>query len=216
MVNTQRGEPMPNKTIRRTIGRFDAPASQLSGILLGLAAKCLDTVAVDGSWRTIVLHHLADLFTRAGIWALIAILIAAFSKTMARAAVNTFLFFAGMLLGYYAYSARLFGFFPMTCFLYWGAVALLSPAGAAVVWLAKHDARLAWVLPALPAGVLLDFALGFDVYRPFSIWLAYPEELVMYAVACAVFYRTPRQLAVFSALSLAAAILLDWLVPFHF
>jgi hypothetical protein len=207
---------MDVRSIGNAFRQPDTGLCLLFGALLGLLAKYLDTVAVDGSWQTAALHHLADLFTRPGVWVLFAILIAANGKTMARSAICTFLFFAGMLVSYYAYSAWLFGFFPLKYFLFWGAAALLSPAAAAVVWLAKNNERLAWFLPALPAGLLLDMAIGFQIHGGFRIWLVYAEELVMYAAACAVFYRNPRQLAISALLSVPVAFLLDYFAPYHF
>ena len=86
------------------------------GIILGIISKYLDTIAVDGSWWTNILHYFGDLFTRLGIWVLIATIIAAYSKTLIRAAINTSIFFIGMLISYYIYSAYLFGFFPNELF----------------------------------------------------------------------------------------------------
>src|SRR6478672_11596021 len=91
------------------------------GTVLGTISKYLDTIAVvDENWWMSILHYFGDLFTRLGIWVLIATFIAAYSKTLIRATVNTFIFFIGMLLSYYIYSAYLFGFFPTRYFILWG------------------------------------------------------------------------------------------------
>lgn len=100
---------------------------------MGGVAKYLDTVAgVDGSWWMNILPYFGDLCSRTGIWVLIATLIAVYSKTQISAALNTFMFFIGMLTGYYIYSAFLFGFFPTSYFLPWGSIALASPFLAAI------------------------------------------------------------------------------------
>ncbi len=73
------------------------------GISLGLQSKYLDKIASNESWGTLL--YFGDLFTRLGIWILIATIIAAYSKTLIKSAMNTFLFFIGMLMSYYLYSA---------------------------------------------------------------------------------------------------------------
>lgn len=183
------------------------------GVFLGTLAKYLDTVAVDGSWHTRALHHVSTLFTRLGIWVLIAAIIAARSKSMIRAAVNPFAFLAGMLISYYLYSAYLFGFFPTEYFVFWGSLALLSPLAGIIVWQAKHDARLAYFLPALPMGLLLSLALGMGQYY---MHVNYVEELIMYGVLCALFFKNVKQIAVSVVLSLVVAVLTEELSPFYF
>ncbi|MGE7183951.1 hypothetical protein ACQKKK_08050 [Peribacillus sp. NPDC006672] len=147
------------------------------GTALGIISKYLDTISVDGSWWTYILHYIADLFTRLGIWILIATIIAAYSKTLIRAAINTFMFFMGMLISYYIYSAYLFGFFPASYFIFWGSLALVSPLLAIIVWKAKNNVQLAFILPALPMGLLLSLSLGMGL---FYMNLSYIEELLMY------------------------------------
>ena len=176
------------------------------GIILGIVSKYLDTVAVDGSWITNFLHFFGDLFTRLGIWVLIATLVAAYSKTLRRAAINTFVFFIGMLISYYAYSAFLFGFFPTGYFILWGSVALVSPLLAVVVWKAKNNERLAMILPALPMGLLLSLSLSIGL---FYIDLTHYEELIMYVFLCLVFYKNQKQIVVSIGLSIIIAIIIS-------
>ena len=176
------------------------------GIILGIVSKYLDTIAVDGSWITKFLHFFGDLFTRLGIWVLIATLVAAYSKTLVRAAINIFVFFIGMLISYYAYSAFLFGFFPTGYFILWGSVALVSPLLAMVVWKAKNNERLAMILPALPMGLLLSLSLSIGL---FYIDLTYYEELIMYVFLCLVFYKNQKQIVVSIGLSIIIAIIIS-------
>ncbi len=186
------------------------------GVFLGTLSKYLDTVAVDGSWQAHVLHYFSNIFTRLGVWVLIATIIASYSKTMIRAAINAFAFFAGMLISYYLYSAYLFGFFPTEYFILWGSVALFSPIAGIMVWKAKHSARLAYMLPALPMGLLLSLALGFGSFYSFYMNINYIEELIMYVVLCAIFYKEPKQMAVSVVLSFVVALFIEEISPFHF
>ena len=175
------------------------------GIILGITSKYLDTVAVDGSWITNVLHYLGDLFTRLGIWVWMATLIAAYSRTLRRAAINTFVFFLGMLMSYYIYSAYLFGFFPTSYFISWGAIALLSPLLAVIVWKAKDNERLAMILPALSMGLMLSLSLSIGL---FYVDLAHFEEFIMYVFLCVVFYKNQKQMIVSIGLSIIMAIII--------
>ncbi|QFF97825.1 hypothetical protein PB01_02790 [Psychrobacillus glaciei] len=183
------------------------------GTALGVMSKYLDTITVDGSWWTITLDYFADLFTRLGIWILIATIIAAYSKTLKRAAINTFIFFIGMLISYYIYSAYLFGFFPTRYFILWGSFALVSPLLAIIVWKAKNNILLAFILPALPMGLLLSLSLGMGL---FYVYLKYIEELIMYVSLCVVFYKSPKQITISIVFSIIVAIFVSQISPFHF
>ena len=152
-------------------------------------------------------------FTRLGIWVLIATIIAAYSKTIIRAAINTFVFFSGMLISYYLYSAYLFGFFPTKYFIIWGSVAPFSPFPGIIVWKAKNSARLAYILPALPMGLLLSLSLGIG---SFYMNINYIEEFIMYVVLCVIFYKEPKQMAVSVVFSFVVALLIEQISPFHF
>ena len=176
------------------------------GMTLGIVSKYLDTVAVDGSWLTGFLHFLGDLFTRLGIWVFIATMVAAYSKTWRMAAINTFVFFMGMLISYYVYSAFLFGFFPTGYFILWGGIAFVSPLLAVVVWKAKNNERLAMILPALPMGLLLSLFLSIGL---FYIDLTHYEELIMYVFLCLVFYKNQKQIVVSIGLSIIIAIIIS-------
>ncbi|WP_054957935.1 hypothetical protein [Paenibacillus dakarensis] len=186
----------------------------LFGIALGTISKYLDTVSVvDKNWLTIILHYFAALFTRLGVWVFIATLIAAYCKTPIRAAIHTFVFFIGMLISYYVYSAYLFGVFPTKYFIAWGSLALISPLLAIIAWKAKNNVRLAYILPALPMGLMMSLSFGMGL---FYMYLNHIEELMMYVVLCVVFYKNPKQLAILVALSICVGFMVELLSPFHF
>lgn len=148
---------------------------------------------------------LGDVFTRLGIWVLIGTLIAAYSKTPIRAGIHNLIFFIGMLIGYYAYSELLFGVFPTSYFLYWGVYAMVSPCLAAIVWFAKNDRRLSFVLPAFPMGFMLSLSVGMGL---FYMYLNHIEELIMYIVLGFIFYKEPKQIALVIFLSLVVTFII--------
>lgn len=184
------------------------------GITLGTISKYLDTISfVDGNRWMIILNYFGDLFTRIGIWILIATLIAIYSKTKISSASNTFIFFIGMLISYYLYSAYLLGFFPFRYFIFWFIIAIISPFLAIIAWEAKNNVRLAYILPALPMGLLLNYSIGIGLVY---IYLNRIEELIMYVVLCIVFYKEPKQMAAIVVFSFIVAFLVKQFSPFHF
>ncbi|GAF66982.1 hypothetical protein BTS2_3889 [Bacillus sp. TS-2] len=177
------------------------------GFILGIFSKYLDTVSIDGSWWSYPLSYLGDLFTRLGIWVLLAALIAAYSKSILSAALNTFLFFQGCL------SAIIHIQLTYLAFFLWGSIALVSPILAMLVWSAKHHRRLSLLLPALPLGLILNLSLGMGLLY---VYLKYIEEFMMFLILCLVFYKNPKQIAIAIILSVAVAVLFQLVSPFHF
>ncbi|MHA7098708.1 hypothetical protein [Priestia aryabhattai] len=182
------------------------------GTVLGAVAKYLDTMeSVDGGWQKNILPHLGDLFSRLGVWIFIATIIAAYSKSRITAAHNTFMFFVGMLVSYYIYSAYLFGFFPTSYFIGWGLIALFSPLLAVIVWEGKNNISLSWVLPALPIGLLLSLSLGIGL---FYLRINYLEKLIMCFTLCLVFYRSLKQMPEVIIITFVIAFIVKQISPF--
>lgn len=83
------------------------------GIVSGIAAKYIDTVPSNGVIGSII-NVIGNIFSQIEVWVLIATIISSWSKTPISAALNVFMFFFGMILSYYIYSMKLFGFFQAT------------------------------------------------------------------------------------------------------
>ncbi|WP_251620328.1 hypothetical protein [Priestia megaterium] len=79
--------------------------------------------------------------------------------------------------------------------------------------MAKNNLRLAWILPALPMGLLLSLSLAVGV---FYIHVSYIEEFIMYAALCGVFYKNPKQLAATISVSFIISFVIKQVSPFHF
>ena len=113
------------------------------GAIMGIFAKYTDGTLVG------------LIGTYLGIWIFIATLISVYSKTPEVAALHVFIFFVAMLLAYYIYSMKLFGFFPSYYFLGWMGLCLLTPIGAYIVWYGKGNHLISSVFASLPISVLL-------------------------------------------------------------
>jgi hypothetical protein len=119
------------------------------GIVLGLTAKLVDTPEMLGTFRIF-----DDIFGRFGIWIFVATMLAFFSRTPVYAAIRVFSFFVSMLFTYYLYTVLFLGFFPKSQIILWGAISLISPVCAVLMWYMNEDKWIANIISALPIVVL--------------------------------------------------------------
>lgn len=179
----------------------------LIGIVLGLLAKYLDTVpstALD----------LGNFLSRFAFWLLAALCIAVYSSSAVRAAINVFLFFAGMVAAYYLYSYFVAGFFPKSYAMIWVGATAVSPLLAFVCWYAKGKGRIAFALSALILAVLFDMCFYFGMWYidPVSVL-----EAAVFVVGLVVLRRTTlKGSALLLVCSLVLAVLLKLIIPFQF
>ena len=185
------------------------------GILLGCFSKWLDNLALDNAvwWhRLFESLDLGNFFSDLAIWLLAALIIAVFSHSVQRAALNVFCFFAGMCLAYHTYTVFFSGFDPMSYMMRWYAITLLSPIPATLCWYAKG----AGVVPLiLDIGIIAAFSLSC-----FAIGLFYVSGkgilyLFVFAGAAAVLYRDPKQSVLSLLIGFSLSFLFSPFWPFH-
>lgn len=179
-----------------------------AGIVLGIFSKWLDELALDSSiwWhRLFETLDLGNFFSDFAVWLLIALIVAVFSPSALRAALNVFVFFAGMCAAYHIYTVLFSGFNPSSYMMIWYGITLLSPALAVICWYAKGTG----VIP-----VILDIAIiAVFSLSCFSIgWIYFSLRgalyLFVFAGAVAVLYKNPKQLLI----SLPVGFLLSFLI----
>ncbi|MBC2726954.1 DUF6518 family protein [Desulfosporosinus sp.] len=127
-----------------------------------------------------------DITTRLGIWVLLATIIAAWSRNPKIGAIKVCVFFIGMLITYYIYSTKLFGFFPKYYFFRWGLISLASTVAAYIVWFSRGQGWIAALCAALPVGLLAEqgysflhtFAAvpGFDFLSAIALFFVLPRR----------------------------------------
>ncbi len=154
------------------------------GMITGFIAKYLDRMT------RFPFNVLGAVSSRIGIWVFVATIIASRSRTPTIGAIRVFAFFTGMLLSYYTYSMKLFGFFPKYHFLRWGLVALLSALAAYTVWFGRGQGWMAALCAALPVGLLaaqgysflytLSATPGFDLVAAITLFFALPVQKRQY------------------------------------
>lgn len=146
----ERSRALPRQ-ISRKAEIWYAVGCVLLGLLLGWIAKATDSVSVIG-----------EIGTELGIWVFVATLLAAYSRTPWSAAVHVPLFFLAMLASYYIYGQVILGFFPMSYFIGWLIVSLLSSVAGFVAWFARGKGVIGIIACALPVSIL--FASGYPAF----------------------------------------------------
>lgn len=127
-----------------------------TGLVLGVIIKLLD----------IYTTNLGNIFSQMSVWIFLCTLIAIYSSTAKRAAVNVFGFCAGMLITYYI-AAELTASVYSTSFIYgWAIFALFSPLMGFIVWYAKGEAWISKIISVCIIVVMLAAAIAlFDKIR---------------------------------------------------
>ena len=185
------------------------------GIVLGLFSKWLDDLALeDAIWwhRLVGRMDLGNFFSDIAVWLLLALVIAVFSTSALCAALNVFVFFAGMCAAYHLYTIVFSGFNPLSYMMIWYGITLLSPILAVLCWYAKGSGIPALILDS---GILSVFFLSC-----FSIGLFYADlkgalYLLVFCSAAAVLYRSPKQLLIILAAGLLLAFVFSPFWPFR-
>ena len=126
------------------------------GLITGVGVKLMDNYTV----------HLGNIFSQMSVWIFLCSALAVYSSTPRRAAVNVFLFCAGMLLTYYLTAEGMHSPYSMTFVYGWSVFSLFSPVLAFFTWYAKGKGTVSRLLTAGIVVVLLVLAvLLFDRIR---------------------------------------------------
>lgn len=106
------------------------------GAVLGVASKLLD----------IHTSNLGNIFSQMSIWILLGTLIAIFSRTKGKAALNVFVFCIGMLITYYITAELTNSVYSMTFIYGWAAFSVCSPVFAWFTWMTKEKGVLGKII----------------------------------------------------------------------
>ncbi len=142
-----------------------------AGLIIGVIVKLLD----------IYTTNLGNVFSRLSVWILICSIIAVYSSSSKRAAVNVFVFCAGMLATYYL-TAELTGSTYSFTFVYgWAAFSLCSPIFAFFAWYAKGRGVVSKLLAGGIVGVMLiATAILFDGLRASDLLIAGLTAVILF------------------------------------
>ena len=130
------------------------------GAVLGVVSKLLD----------IHTSNLGNIFSQMSIWILLGTLIAIFSKTKGKAALNVFVFCIGMLITYYITAELTNSVYGMTFIYGWAAFSVCSPVFAILTWMTKEKAVLGKIISFVILAVTLTVSMVvFDGPRVYDI-----------------------------------------------
>lgn len=184
----------------------------LFGIGMGVLSKFLDCIPSNELPHFIEHIDLGNFFGRMSVWYFLAVVISVYSKTSLRAAINVFLFFTGMLAGYYAYTRIFAGFYPdRSYFMLWAGLTLISPVLAFICWYAKGTGKAAVVISSVIIAVLFLQAFYFGTTY-FDV--SSPLEVIVWIAGIVILCQSPKRLAAVMVLSLVIAAVLRTISPF--
>lgn len=204
----------PEEYTKRTTAAT-AAVCLIFGIALGLFAKWLDNLGLDsGIWwhRLIEQFDLGNFFSDIAIWLLAAFAIAVFSASALQAAVNVFVFFAGMCAAYHLYTVLFSGFNPASYMMLWYGITILSPLLAVLCWYARGTGAAAIILDIgiMSIFTVSCFAIGFIYIDVKGILY-----VLVYVAAAAILYKSPRQLLITMPLGFFLSFLVHPIWPFY-
>ena len=186
----------------------------LLGIALGALSKFLDSTASNALPLILEYLDIRNFLGRFAIWMLLGLCIAVYSPSPIRAAVNVFTFFFGMVAGYYAYSKWIAGFFPQSYVLVWAGFTVVSPLLAWICWYAKGKEKISLGISAVIIAVLFNasFVYGWLYFNMRSIL-----ELITFLCGVIILRRSSvKETMLMIVIGIAAALLLQLVIPFHF
>ena len=168
----------------------------VAGILLGIFSKWLDTLALDGTiwWNRILeITDLGNFFSDLAVWLLFALAIVLYSPSKKEAALNVFLFFAGMCIAYHLFSILFGGFNPRSYMMRWYLITLVSPILAVLCCYAKKEGVLSLILSA---GIMGVFLLSCFAVGRFYLDLRGILYTVVFVLAVMLIYQNWKQLLI--------------------
>lgn len=187
----------------------------LFGLLMGIFSKFLDCIPSNRLPFLLETLDLGNFFSRMSIWYFISVVLSIYSRTPIRAAINVFMFFFGMLVGYYVYTRIFAGFYPDRAYLMiWIVLTIISPVLACVCWYAKGRGKAALVISSFIIAVLFLQAFSFGLTY-FDV-LYQGLEIIVWIAMIVLLYKSPKQCAAMIILSLILAVVLRIIFPFVF
>lgn len=187
----------------------------LLGVCLGIFSKYLDFRQAELPSFLGVIDQAFEFHTFLGgfaPWILIAVCIAIYNKTPLRAAINVFVFFVGMVAGYYWYGQYYAGFFPRDYAMIWVWFTVASPILAAFCWYAKGSGWVSCLLSAGIVGVLCNTAFVYGItYFNIVSWL----NVLVLGIALFVLRRNRAEMFPMIGFGVIFAIGMTVLLPFR-
>lgn len=142
----------------------------VSGLASGAAIKLFDMHS----------EVLGNIFSGISVWVLICTAISVFSINPKRAAINVFLYCAGMIAAYYVFSELTDQYYSEKYVFGWSVFTLFTPIFAYIAWYGRGKGRLANPIAAGIVFFAVMAALLFGIYVFDVIFLAALIPVLLY------------------------------------
>ena len=182
----------------------------LSGATIGVLQKILDAEAFNELPKIFQSLDITNYLGRFAIWILVGTILSVYARRPLHAGINVFLFFIGMLAGYYIYCNYVLHFLPKTYMLMWIAVACISPVMAVVCWYAKGEGVISVIISAIILGIM--FSQAFLITQGF--YVTHAMEVVTWIIGVIILYRKPKEFVIEMVLSIAVAFVYQMFIPY--
>ena len=182
----------------------------VAGATIGVVQKMLDEAMFGDLPGILERLDIGNYFGRFAIWILIGTILSVYAKRPLHAAINCFLFFMGMVAGYYVFCNYVLHFLPTTYMLIWVVVACLSPFAAAICWYAKGEGIISVIISAIILGVL--FSQAFLITQGF--YVTHILEVITWMLGVIILYRKAKEFALEMIVSLGVAIIYQLFIPY--
>lgn len=170
MLKLWNNKRIPDRTTPFTKALFHTGLIATAGGLFGISAKLLD----------IYTSNLGNIFSQMSVWIFLCTLLAVYSSTPKRAAINVFFFCAGMLAAYYLTAELTASVYSMLFIYGWIVFALFSPVMGFWTWYAKGKRLLSKTIAAAVIIVLFATAIIlFDKIRVSDIIFALLISIIL-------------------------------------
>ncbi|WP_100065715.1 hypothetical protein [Miniphocaeibacter massiliensis] len=183
------------------------------GAVLGIVSKYLDIIPSNELLSILEKLDIRNFLSGFSLWLLVAITISVYSNTFFRAGINVFLFFTGMLLGYYFITKNIAGFLPVNYVIIWVILTLISPLLAFICWYAKGEGNVALLLSGIIIGVFLSQVVVFGIFYTDIISLM---DLIAWLICVFIFYKKPNQLLKMLVISIFISVIYNFISPFGY
>ncbi len=187
----------------------------LLGLGMGTFSKYLDYHQARAPFLLGIIDERLDIHNFLGgfaPWILIAVCISIYSKTAVRSAMNVFVFFAGMLSGYYLYCNYVCGFFPRSYVMIWCWFTAISPLLAFICWYAKGKGKVALIISTGIIAILIRLAVYFGV---FYISIRSGLDIIVLLIGIIVLRRPLKEMVVMLGAGTVLAMLFCTIIPFY-
>ena len=118
-----------------------------------------------------------------------------------------------MLLGYFAYTKYIAGFFPKSYILIWVMFTAASPFLAFICWYGKGEGNIAIIIDGFISGMFLNLTFNWGV---FYIDMPYFPEFIIYILSNILLFKDIKSFFKIFVISIFAAIIWKTFFPFIF